>query len=422
MRYSIRKGTADQVRQAGGQNVRETRVAIFATLTEEQAEKLRRQGCIVEKVEEVSPTVLPPPPLAARPVYSPYQLLYAAGLNQIREMTVPRLYGEGFNVALVGSGIRETHEMVGGRVVYRQNYTAEPHEDRFDHETGVASIIVAVAPRCNLLDMKVLDEKGHGTSEEVVLAIDDLISMHEAGSEFSPHVINLSLGGPDTGNPDDPLRAICREALSRGIFVFASAGNGGPNPETIMSPATEPYVFAVGSVDPIPGDNRIVGFAISQFSSRGPTREGVVKPDGIFFGADIVMASSAGDTATVAKSGTSFAAPFASGAAVIFLNGEVIWGGQRPPAWWFMASPLQVPYPMTPQGLVDVFMPLVSVKPTGAAPGKDNDYGWGMPYGALVMERFGVRAAVTSLLQPVLLMGVVGMLGMMTATITRGMR
>jgi hypothetical protein len=45
-----------------------------------------------------------------------------------------------------------------------------------------------------------------------------------------------------------------------------------------------------------------------------------------------------------------------------------------------------------------------------------------MPYGALVMERFGVRATVASLFQPVLLMGVVGMLGMMTTTLVREMR
>ncbi|GAJ07257.1 unnamed protein product, partial [marine sediment metagenome] len=235
--------------------------------------------------------------------------------------------------------------------------------DGLDHDTGIASIIVTTVPKCNILDMKVLNSKGYGTEEQVVLAIDDLISMHEAQSEFSPHVINLSLGGSDTGNPNQPMRAICREATERGIFVFASAGNGGPISQTITSPACENSVFAVGSIDPILSDDEIVSFAISDFSSRGPTKEGLTKPDSVFFGRDIIMASSASDVATVAKSGTSFSAPFAPGGTVLFLEGEKYWGGRAAPSWWFMISPAILPYPMMPEGLIDVFMPLVGVKP-----------------------------------------------------------
>jgi len=421
MRYSIRNATASQIRQVGGKDIKETRVAIFATLTEEQVAKLKASGCIVEKVGEVKPTVLPPAPVAAKPVYSPVELIYAAGINQIRELTIPPLYGEGFNVAVVGSGIRSTHEQIGGRVVYQKNYTTGPHKDGLDHDTGVASIVLTVVPNCNILDMKVLDSKGYGTEEQVVLALDDLISMHEAQSEFSPHVINLSLGGPDTGNPDEPMRAICREAINRGIFVFASAGNGGPTSGTVTSPACEGYVFAVGSIDPILSDDRIVSFVASDFSSRGPTKENLVKPDSIFFGRDIVMASSASDTATVAKSGTSFSAPFASGAAVLFLEGEKYWGGQPPPAWWFMISPGVVPYPMTPEGLLDVFMPLVSVKPEGEPLGKDNSYGYGLPYGPLVLQYLGIRPAVdiSTFLAGIM---VVGMLGMIMVPMAKGFK
>ena len=428
MRYSIKNTTVSQVEQVGGSDIKETRVALFATLTPEQAERLRKLGAILEQTKEVLSTTLPPappPPLpvAGVPTWSPTSLIYATGINQIREMTRPQLYGEGFNVAVVGTGIRSTHEQIGDRVVYRKNYTSDPHADAFDHDTGVAAIIVAMVPLCNILDMKVMDSNGQGTDEQVVLAIDDLISMKEAESEYSPHVINLSLGTVDIGDPDVPLRAICREAISRGIFVFASAGNGGPE-ITVMAPACEEYVFAVGSVDPIGQDSRIVDFTLSDFSSRGPTKEGLVKPDGVFFGRDIELASSASDTATVAKSGTSFSAPFASGACVLFLEGEKYWGGMQPPSWWFMVSPIEMPYPMTPEGLIDVFMPLTSIKPAGAPRDKDNEYGWGLPYGPLVLERFGLRpavamAGVTDMVVP--LMGI-GMLGMMMSGMAKALK
>ena len=181
MRYSVRNATVNQVKQVGGSNVKETRVAVFADLTPQQLEKLKNLGAVVESVKEVQSAVIipvpaPPLPVAGVPTWSPATLIYATGINQIREMTRPQLYGEGFNVAVIGTGIRDTHEQVGGRVVYKKNYTSDPHADAFDHETGVAAIIVTVVPLCNILDMKALDSKGQGTSEQVVLAIDDLIS------------------------------------------------------------------------------------------------------------------------------------------------------------------------------------------------------------------------------------------------------
>lgn len=425
MRYSIRKATASQVNQVGGSNIKETRVAIFASLTSEQAERLRKLGAILEQAKGVQSMVLPPAPpmpVAGVPTWSPTALIYASGINQIREMTRPQLYGEGFNVAVVGTGIRDTHEQVEGRVVYKKNYTADPHADAFDHETGVAAIVVAMVPLCNILDMKVLDRTGQGTDEQVILAIDDLISMKEAESEYAPDVINLSLGAVDTGDPNDPLRAICREAIEHGIFVFASAGNGAPD-INVMSPASEQYVFAVGSIDPIAQDGRITSFIISDFSSRGPTREGLVKPDGVFFGRDVELASSAGDSDVVAKSGTSFSAPFASGACVLFLEGEKYWGGMQPPSWWFMVSPVEMPYPMTPEGLIDVFMPLTSIKPSGAPGGKDNEYGWGLPYGPLVLERLvGLRPAVAGVTEMVIPIMGIGIMGMMMGAMAKALR
>jgi serine protease AprX len=414
MRYAITGATIDQVKSVGATDIKEARSTgiIFATLTEEQAARLRSQGCTVDKVGEVRtavtpPTpVMPPPPLAAVPTYTPEQLVRITGLEDLRGISRPPLYGEGFNLALVDTGIRETHGKISGHVVYSKNYTSDPMRDGFDHGTGTCSIALAVAPLCNILNLKVLNDKGEGTEEEVVLAIDDCISLHDTQSEIAPSVINLSLGSPDDGNPNNILRIACRAALEKGIWVIAAAGNSGPAPGTMMTPACEKYVAAVGSAKYL-ADQKT--FVVSDFSSRGPTLEGLIKPDALLFGEDIDMASSSTDTATTAKSGTSFATPFASAMALLLHEGlyrravptqEIAGVYPELGIWYF-----------TPADLIDKYLIGISIKPQGIPAGKDNNYGCGLPFGPLIAQVLGVSPAVdiSALLLPVVAIGMMGM-------------
>ena len=404
MRYSVVRATVEQVKAIGGKDIRQSRTGlIFATLTEEQAEQLRQLGCVVIPVSQIRPAILPPisppTPVAGVPLYTPEQLVVGAGFDSIRDLAVPPLYGENFNLAIIDSGIRETHQAIGGRVVHRANMTSDPMEDGFDHGTGVASVALAVAPRCNLINIKALDNNGEGTEENVVMGIDEVLALHDAGSEYAPHVVNLSLGGPDDGNPDNPLRVACRVLLDRGIWVIAAAGNEGPEAQTIMSPACERYVAAVGSVG-------YESFDVSQFSSRGPTVEGLTKPDVVLFGENISLASSAGDTASSARSGSSFAAPFASGMVILYQQAMVVHGAAmagREPSPEIYHEILSM---MPPEQMIDYGLPRVSVKPQGSPAGKDNSYGWGMPYGPLVIQAIAMPAVDMSvLLMPVFLVG-----------------
>ncbi|KKK45224.1 hypothetical protein LCGC14_3165820, partial [marine sediment metagenome] len=278
MRYSILDITSSQVAAVGGQNVKAMRHSgiVFATLTEAQAKQLASLGYTVQSEKIVkADTVTPPTPIEATPTYSPAQFLYIAKLEELRNITDPPLYGEGFNLAILDTGIRETHDQMRGRVIYRKNYTTDPMRGGFDHGTGIAAIAVALAPLANILNMKVLGESGAGTVEEVVIAIDDCIDLLVTDPDIAPHVINLSLGAIDDGNVNDPLRVACRAAINNGIWVIASAGNSGPAGMSITSPATEKYVVAVGSVRYLYGSET---FIVSDFSSRGPTRQGLVKP------------------------------------------------------------------------------------------------------------------------------------------------
>lgn len=410
MRYSILGATAQQVKGVGGTDIREARGVgiIFATLTEQQVAKLKSQGCTLSKVGGVKAAVIsapvsPPIPIAGEAVYTPQWLVRYAGLEKLRPLFTPPLYGAGLTLAIIDTGIRESHELINGRVVYRKNFTSGPMRDGFDHGTGVASIALAVVPECGILNMKVLNDVGEGTEEEATLAINECILLHETQPEIAPLVINLSLGSDDDGNPNNPMRVACRAATELGILVVAAAGNAGPTPGTIMSPACERYVGAVGAAKPDP-------FGICGFSSRGPTKEGLIKPDAVMFGENISMASSASDTATTAKSGTSFAAPFGSGMIVLFEEGII-----RQIMYTTRAGEqARVPVTeiFTAQVLLDEYSPGSCFKPQGEPAEKDNVYGYGLPVGDYILRALGAGLAVdvSALLLPmmaIMMMGVV---------------
>jgi hypothetical protein len=206
------------------------------------------------------------------------------------------------------------------------------------------------------------------------------------------------------------LRVACQAAIEKGIWVVASAGNSGPGTQTITNPACERYVAAIGSTKYIPDNN---SFVISDWSSRGPTMEGFIKPDMVIFGEDIVMASSASDTATIAKSGTSFAAPFISGCGILYQEGWVRAPIQYPyPVWDSYPELIELPAIDT---LIDRYFGEVSVKPQGTVSGKDTVYGWGLPLGELVSQALRVRPAsdfsgVMDTIAPILTIGMVGMM------------
>ncbi len=272
----------------------------------------------------------------------------------------------------------ESHELVRGRIVLSMNFTSDPMTDEFDHGTGIASIVAATAPMAGIINMKVLDGEGVGTAEEVIDAMEECIALHNNGSPIAPCVVNISVGSEDDGNYDDVLRIGVRALLARGMLVVAAAGNSGPRTSTIMTPATEELVTAVGSVE-------LGSLDISGFSSRGPTAENITKPDIVMVGENVIVASSASNDITVPKSGTSFAAPFVSGIALLMsekvrrVNSAA---GVHPGAFFEI-------------------LPNVGAKPIGSPADKDNSYGYGMIYGPLVARALDVNAIVVESSQDV---------------------
>ncbi|MDP3064279.1 MAG: S8 family serine peptidase, partial [Chloroflexota bacterium] len=355
----------------------------------------------------ITPPPMPTVPVGV-PIYAGSQAGVASGFYAAREALSPPLTGRGGTICILDSGIRRTHVGLAGKVLYEANFSSAPTvEDVYDHGTGVAFMAAGgrhapgeesgTAPGASLFNIKVLGDDGEGTLESVVLGLEHVMELRERAvaeglpneDPLFPNIVNMSWGAQDDGDPDSPIRVACRAALEMGFGLVAAAGNAGPSPGTVTTPATDPAVLAVGALTFSP-------FQVWDHSSRGPTREGLVKPDLVFYGVNILTASAKSDTAFELKAGTSFSTPAVAGLAAMAYEA----------ALRVLRKRISQEEAMQ---LVQSFM----VKPQGAPPEKDNEYGYGLPFAQLMAQ--GLQGG---------LVGVAGLsdaLGMVAPIFTIGM-
>ncbi|MFI6094916.1 S8 family peptidase [Lentzea sp. NPDC051213] len=239
--------------------------------------------------------------------------------------------GKGVKVAVLDSGVDETHPDLAGQEVAAQNFTDNGVPDVVGHGTHVASTIAGtgaksggkyrgVAPGASILDGKVLNDRGMGRTSWILEAMDWAAAQ---GAD----IVNMSLGGTDSPGIDPVEEAIGRLSAQGVLFVVAAGNDGAP--ETIGSPASADAALAVGAVD---REEKL-----GEFSSRGPrTGDYGLKPDVTAPGVKITAAKSSasalpdpdGDS-YVAMSGTSMATPHVAGAAAILAQRHPEWNGQQ---------------------------------------------------------------------------------------------
>jgi len=389
MRYAV-TGSFDiqtlerKIIEFGGENAKPAVAGqqIFATLNDAAITRLKSIGCTITLVKRITPDadIIPPLDAVGTASYTSQDLLDLLGLNSFKFSTTPALLGDGFVVAVIDTGIRATHVMIGNSVVFSQNFSDGPDGDGYNHGTGVASIIHAVVPNAKILDLKVLDDNGYGTEETVVLAVQKCIDLYTTNPDIAPNIVNMSLGSPDDNDPNNPLRVACRALIAMGVVVVAAAGNSGSTSGSIMVPACEQNVVAIGSIS----DST---FAVSTFSSQGPTLAGLVKPDAVFLGENIIIASSVSDTATIAKSGTSFATPLSTGTFVMIMQGVMS-------AQTFAAGNYTNKNVITSPIVINQMLPAVCSMPKGdgtvsQVKTKNDIYGYGVPVGSLINVKAG---------------------------------
>ncbi|MDQ0851273.1 thermitase [Arthrobacter sp. B3I9] len=156
--------------------------------------------------------------------------------------------GNGTKVAIVDTGVASDNPDISPKVVARANFSDSPTaEDLYGHGTHVAGIVAATAdntlgvagvcPACTILDAKVLNDDGTGSTSRIAEGIDWAVSN-------GAQVINMSLG---LGVPSRTLETAVNNAWKHGVVIVAAAGNAGTQAK--VYPGAYSNVIAVAATD-----------------------------------------------------------------------------------------------------------------------------------------------------------------------------
>lgn len=223
--------------------------------------------------------------------------------------------GAGVTIAVVDSGVDLDHEDLADRVLPGRDYVdGGTPDDEHGHGTHVAGIAAAVtgngrgvagvAPAASILPVRVLDENGSGSAQDVARGIRWAV-------DRGARVVNLSLG--DLGEPlfGPAFDEAIAYAWSRGAIPVVAAGN-----EYLLSSGYSDQnaivVSATDRRDRKPGYSSGVGQARWGMAAPGGAGETTGREE------DDVLSTYRGN-AYAYLAGTSMAAPHVSGAAAVLL-------------------------------------------------------------------------------------------------------
>lgn len=256
-------------------------------------------------------------------------LAWVLGITGAERLRVLGYDGRGITVCLVDTGVDPIHpDLAGARIVAWTdlvNHEPLPYDDG-GHGTAMAGLLVGrgrvqgLAPGVDLISVKALRANGTGSSETVGRAIRFCMDPNGDGDlGDGADIVSLSLGAQRTPFTTNAAALAAREATNRGILVVASAGNDGREDDgDVGTPASEPLVLAVGSVN-----HRL---EIAAFSSRGnnspladpPRVDPHRKPEFILPGVGIVTTASG--ASYTAMTGTSVSAALLAGLLAVLLD------------------------------------------------------------------------------------------------------
>lgn len=247
-------------------------------------------------------------------------------------------HGENQTIAILDTGIWPEHPDFNGKIVGWKdfmNMQPDPYDDN-GHGTMVASIAAGtgdgsngtykgVAYMANIAAVKVLNNYGRGYFSWVILGLEWVVANKDV---YNITVVNLSFGSRGPSDGKDALGLACNRVVDEGIVVVVAAGNFGPEPFTVGSPAAAEKVITVGAVDR--------STKIASWSSRGPTLDDRYKPDICAVGVSVTAASlpylkypELEWKIYRSVSGTSVAAPMITGATALLKQAHPEWAPDK---------------------------------------------------------------------------------------------
>lgn len=244
--------------------------------------------------------------------------------------------GKNISVAILDTGIFLHPDIIQRVVVFKDfvNHHKDPYDDS-GHGTHVAGCLAGdgslsegrfrgIAPECNLIIGKVLDQEGSGKIDYLLNALQWII---ENRKEYDIRILNISIsfGKMITSDKIKVLKELLHEVSKKNILIVAAAGNNGPKISSISPLGLSEYILCVGCHDMNYHTRK--GKICESYSGRGPGIFSVKKPDIVAPGTDIQSISSKVELKNgnykhsyESRSGTSFSTPLVSGAAALLLQ------------------------------------------------------------------------------------------------------
>ncbi|KID72136.1 Cuticle-degrading protease [Metarhizium brunneum] len=152
--------------------------------------------------------------------------------------------GEGTCSYIIDTGIDATHPQFGGRAQNIKSFvnTATDGNGHGTHLAGIiGSAIYGVAKKTKLYGVKCLDDRGSGTTSNVIAAMDFVAKDAKTRGCPKGAMANMSLGGGYSAAVNKAAASL----VASGVFVSVAAGGSGTDAKN-TSPASEPTVCTVG--------------------------------------------------------------------------------------------------------------------------------------------------------------------------------
>jgi len=269
---------------------------------------------------------------------------YGSSYDQVEQINcrIPHIagyYGQGVRVLYLDTGYELGHnaydslnliaqyDFINGDENTANETDQEITDNQDDHGTICLSVMAGYAPG-NLIGPAFKSEyllaKTEIMAEEIQQEEDNYVAALEWGESLGADIACASLGYLDWYSYEDldgnsALTTIAVDIASNlGVLCINSAGNEGDDPwYYIIAPADADSVISVGAV------NR--DGTIANFSSRGPTYDGRIKPEVCALGVSAYCVRSNTEDIYRTASGTSFSAPLAAGAAAVILSANPEW-------------------------------------------------------------------------------------------------
>jgi subtilisin family serine protease len=287
--------------------------------------RIQAVGTYFRKPEPSTPGAAPRLPGPARAAL--VDTTYGPGGWAQRQLNIPAVQalgdsGAGVRVAVLDAAFDTAHPyLAGARILAYRDYVNLPDPDGVVHGTATWSLLAANQPGRLIGAVPAAQfilARTEYTPTESRVEEDHWVAAVEMAESLSVNVISSSLGylsfdngfsyTPQQLNGDVAVTTVAADsAAARGTLVVVAAGNEGPSPRTLGTPADARGIVAVGATDSLG--------AVTSFSSRGPTADGRIKPEVVGPGLGIIVAVP--PTSIGQLSGTSFATPLVAGVAAL---------------------------------------------------------------------------------------------------------